>query len=906
MDLKKHFEKYRAYYAAPLIIIALFFVVLKACDAYPFSKIGISNYDLLAQICPFLEHFYDVFEGKSSLFYSTAIMGGADVFGTLAYCAVSPFTFIFLLFGKGNVYYATSFVLPLKLACAALSMVFFAKKVFKSLDDVVVLIVAIAYAYCGYTFVANTYINWLDFLIYTPFVALGFKRLVEEKKIRYFAVAYALMIYTCFSIACFALLLVYLILMAYGLIKTSGEERCEVVAKTCLALVLAVALALPIMLPALSAYLKSGRNTGLFENIFKPLPSGHLYSKFTYIVTDALFVYLAILYFIKKGFNDSESVFLFVAGIIILVPVVCDEACNLLNAGSYMSYSLRFGFLNAFYGAYLSLKLLNEVKLEEEVKGEKKSFAAAAVIAFSSLVALCIAVFFVKVANGENIYGVDGKDTNDFASVFAHSVGGLEYVAPASCAALLAFIAATLTYRYKLVNGRTAVIAVAVVVGVQTVFYNVFLVAGNLFDPVRYEQYNQIVRIIEEEKGDIGYYRIKDYDDALSNDAAFTTHTNCFSVFSSVIDSANFTPSLFFGYDGNEVNCMKSSGGNFFGDALLGYKYYFIHNDGKAHSSQSRSYVKKIDETQLEYFAAAENTLCFPVAFRTGSGELDFIGDGYADYTSLYRFLGGEGNAFSLFEISDSDIDYDDVAEVWTVSVHALQGGKATEGEWYLYSSFPSEYDAYYCINGYDAAERTPLSAGLTDLGYKKNSSSTVCIKADGKALNKSIIKQYCKAACMPLTKVKQLSNAANQKKAELNEKGNRFFVKTTAEAGEYLFMSYVAIDGFSAKVNGKTVELIDNGLGFILLPLEEGENEVELTYSSPYPLLGLVGGIVGGVVAVAVYLCNKKKKVFNFIKKPLFIAAYVLAVGVFGFFIAYPSSVFLVKLMKLVFLGAA
>jgi hypothetical protein len=48
-----------------------------------------------------------------------------------------------------------------------------------------------------------------------------------------------------------------------------------------------------------------------------------------------------------------------VAGVLTLLPTIVDESMNLLNMGSYMSYALRFGFLNALYflgGACLCLE----------------------------------------------------------------------------------------------------------------------------------------------------------------------------------------------------------------------------------------------------------------------------------------------------------------------------------------------------------------------------------------------------------------------------------------------------------------------------------------------------------------------------------------------------------------------
>ena len=93
---------------APLVVFALYFIQLILCGIYPFGQgnYTVATYDLSAQICPFIEHLFDVLDGESSLFYTYKLAGGMDVFGTFAYFFISPFSFIFLLFGDGNVYNA--------------------------------------------------------------------------------------------------------------------------------------------------------------------------------------------------------------------------------------------------------------------------------------------------------------------------------------------------------------------------------------------------------------------------------------------------------------------------------------------------------------------------------------------------------------------------------------------------------------------------------------------------------------------------------------------------------------------------------------------------------------------------------------------------------------------------------
>ena len=1069
-DVKKFFDNNWLYFAAPLLVCGLFMCVLYILKIYPFSHTSMSNYDLLAQICPFLEHFYDVFEGRSSLFYSTSVIGGADVFGTLAYCAVSPFTFLFLLFGKGNVYYAVSFVLPIKLSCVAVAAIYFFKTKFKKVPDHIVLTVAILYAYCGYMFVANTYINWVDFLIYMPFCILGFEKLVKTGKVLYFSIAYALMIYTCFSISCFAMFIIFLIFAAYVLIMGGeGVSRKELFAKLCVSLAIAVALALPIMLPAFKAYIESGRNTGLFENMGKDLDAKHLYAKTSYILSDALFVMLTVFYFFKFGVRNKKSVFFLVTLILIMMPVFVDEVCNLLNFGSYMSYALRFGFLNASFMMYLSGLVLDDLKY---LRSRNKIVNVIVTVVFFCLTALVV-VFMVTYNNSvtsENLY--------DFSSKYAHSLGGLEVIAPVFGAIAGLLVVAAVIYRFRLASIKVVIFMLVAVFAVQVAFYNIHLVKGNKFNPVRYDQYEELftsgkydgaiaaaenvfyggtVSVTRDEQSvdaktfthkmslpaslngsyvfntadnykyvkvtvagscaigvyaksassinacklnmyeslenvpdqasgeyvtksvaadsvteliytaeDAGdyyfiavgksyvdiydvivyadrartavtrevkftedatftgytqladcvsvnafttdletsdYYRIKDYDAAISNDAPFTTHTASYSVFSSVIDRKNLAATEFFGYGGNNINSIESKNGLFFGDALLGYRYYFLHNDQKTHSSESRSYNARLEDAQTSYFAVGVNTLVFPNAYYVKSGDLVFDGDYYHNMQKLYSFLGGEGQLFDEYEIKESAISYDEETGVYTVRVYTVD-----EGQWYMQHDFPEDYQLKFSLFAKEESDMKDLTAGeVINFNYHTKYAPSyfyAYIKNVGdKPLTVEDITTYCRGNCLPLSKIKAVRDLLYTRAAKYTiEGGDDFKVNVTADGDDcYLFMNYVAIEGFEVTVNGKKSEFIDNGLNFMLVKLDEGENNVEIKYHSPYIKLILLGILAAAaIVAVLLLLLTKWKAFYSKLVPVIAISGAVLSVAVFGFFFAYPTALFIVKLVKL------
>ena len=67
--LKRNF----ALFFAPLFVCVLYFIQIALYGVYPFGDYTVASYDLSAQICPFIEHLFDVIDGRSSLFYSYAI-----------------------------------------------------------------------------------------------------------------------------------------------------------------------------------------------------------------------------------------------------------------------------------------------------------------------------------------------------------------------------------------------------------------------------------------------------------------------------------------------------------------------------------------------------------------------------------------------------------------------------------------------------------------------------------------------------------------------------------------------------------------------------------------------------------------------------------------------------------------
>lgn len=906
-----------ACYAGTATFIAgLFFFALFLLSVYPFSQTYMSAYDLNAQIAPLLEHFFDVFSGKSSLFYTYSLAGGMDMFGSLVYCCISPFTFIYFFFGSGRVCYGTSFVLPLKLVCVSLAALYYLRKRFKNIPAFIQCMLAVCYTYCGYLFVCNTYINWVDILIYLPFLAAGFEKLIVSGKKFAFAVPLALMLYTSFSITAFSLFIIFPVMLAYVFFNFGVEcEKSVKITKVCdicFALVLAVAMALPLMLPSFAVFASSGRKGGIFENLLNDLSADPLYYKFSYILTDGFTLSLTLYYFAKHGISNKKAKFFGFAFVLSMLPVLCDECMLLLNFGSYMSYALRFGFVNGFYFFFVAATVLNEeFKRFYQTKGSKNGCESVVekgaepcrdslqktsffkrTVSKKSVYIRVISLVSVGVITGWYFLyrGLENETyINAFAGRFAHSLGGLE----ATClifAGILCVLAAGLPF----ISGgklcyKPLVAVCAVILCCQVCFYDYALVKGNSSD---YTDLAEIGGITDQitENGD-GYGRVKLGWDYVSADAPLTLHTNSFTVFSSMVDETNFAPTNFFGYGGNGKNVMRSYNGTLLGDCLLGYEYYITKvGTGLPCYTENPAY-KSINGTYKAY----KNEWVFPHAFKVKSNNLGELAHGNAaDYNELLCFLGAQT------PVCEHEAEK---VEKWESAngVFRVRFKYHESGDMFIACNAPEGVSLKYCTGSWKEDEAKNLSGGqIFRTGHGSGYTYSVYVRAEGETeLDKQTVQSWLSSFIVADESVKAVLENANNNVAKMQLAPNVISAEVVAEEGEYLFLNYIALKGHTAFVNGKKVELEKNGLNFMLVKLESGKNEVKIVYSSPYVGYALAGAVIGLFLIFAVLFIYRFKKVKLFVFGGIYYAAIALCLAILAFFFIMPLILMLFKAVK-------
>lgn len=549
----KIIDKVGVYVLFTLTVFVLFFYLLKEYGVYPFGSYTIANYDYLAQIAPIAENFFYFLEGKTSLFYVKNSLGGVDMFQGVCFMFLSPFTLLILCFGKGRTYHAMSFILPLKIACIGCSALFYMKKRFPKLHPVAAFLIAVLYSVCGYVGTANTYINWMDFLIYMPLLALSFKALIDKRKIKFHAIITTCMIYTCFSISCFSLLLIFPVYFAYIYIVVDKTKRKEKTTDLITSLLYAIIASLPVLIPVFITSSSSSRNVSLFgmlgDNVKNDIQ--HNYVKLTYIFADTLLLIFGFLAIIKTR-RTKLGKFLIVGELLILAPILIDGSCYLLNMGSYNHYAMRFGFLNGFASMYTcclyfentdfsksfdyiepeaatqegesvtpgdesdasdgetpkrqltfkeTLCSYKPVKILLANKKNKKFYVSLLAIALFAFVT-CYFTYCLKTIfdNANNLYTTIDTDRSDhdFTAHYAHSEGGYNVIAWIFLLALILAILALLLVKRKIVFPKIIAVILCVFTIGQATFMYATLIDGNLASLSNYEKFDDMMDVLKD------------------------------------------------------------------------------------------------------------------------------------------------------------------------------------------------------------------------------------------------------------------------------------------------------------------------------------------------------------------------------------------------------------------------
>lgn len=165
------------------IAIAMAIIIFMAMGYAPFGNKMLAGMDANIQYLDFFSYLKNILLGKDSINYSyTNLLGGSSI-TLVAYYLCSPLNLLVFFFKNTQLPIFFSVLFAIKIALSATTMCIFLQNRFKNkLNEIIVVVLSISYAFMQYNMTQSSNIIWLDGVYMLPLMLLGVYQVVNGGK----------------------------------------------------------------------------------------------------------------------------------------------------------------------------------------------------------------------------------------------------------------------------------------------------------------------------------------------------------------------------------------------------------------------------------------------------------------------------------------------------------------------------------------------------------------------------------------------------------------------------------------------------------------------------------------------------------------------------------------------------
>lgn len=845
------FKAKRAFIIAPVLTVTMLLILFIKGDYAPFGNSSLATMDAQIQYLDFFSYLTDVFDGENSIAYTFSKTLGGNSIAVFSYYLSSPFNLLLLFFEKENIVIAFNIIVVLKLAMAAFTeAVFLYYRFEQQLKDRYIVLLALSYALMQYDIAQSSNIMWLDGVYMLPLMLLGVYCVVQKNK------AFLLIISCCLSILfnwytaginCIFTIIYFV--LELSLFNCHTQHRIMIYGKTIIrygiSMLLGLCMSLVLFLPTIISLSTGGRGSidwSIFSNTF----SGNVLN----IVQNS----------IVGSLSSYGSVSLYCGSVVVLFCI--DFFVSSKKTGRY---KLKVGIALVFSILMIYWQPTNAVF---------SLFKSATSYWYRYSYVTIFFLIFVAALDACDIQNCGDFWINlpKIAIFYSLVLLTLEYLNPKwglkhtyyTCFFLvvLSFLLAIQgrINKERNVKKYAAVISLISVSVIELTFNAKILMSMyHVGDAAAYKEYStgQQEIISEIKNKDDASYRVsqtttynylENNRTANYNEALAYNYWSISGYTSDPDDSQReFLDKL--GYRINGENMCITNTSIIAADSLLGVKYVLspYEINGLVLQNDIGTYNNK---------SVYLNPYSLPIAFTTtfsGTTSIAYSNNPFIYQNDVYSALIGEN--IDLYEplqyesetISDGKITF-------TI--------KVPEGNYAIYGNIPwnSEMNAVVTINNEIKQDYSVwLSPSVFYIPSTENGVVTVSIECT--KLDIADIQFYG----LSLDSLEPAAQTLTERKADSIDidNGNASFTVNAESDNEYLFVAIPYNDGWTVIVNGEAVEPATFENCLMLIPLNEGKNNIEMTYQVP----GLkIGALISAVTfcGVIIYWVHTNKKQYK------------------------------------------
>ncbi len=908
----------RYYFLVFFLPAAITFAAYAVFGIYPFGEESVLVLDLNGQYVYYYELLRDAFWGDRSLIYSWSRNLSGELFGIYAYYLASPFMLIICLLPAELMCFSVLIMQLAKIGTAGVTFLFFLKKrgVKKPSSQV---LFPMLYALMAYMAVQLMDPMWLDGLVYLPLIMWGVHRLVDERRILPLAVPLGLMFIAHFYIG---YMIGFFTLLYFIYVCLSKEDRVlpenfiTVCLKFFVGTVIAIASAAVVLIPVYNS-LKLGKleftepdfsvktqfTFVQFLTKLYPLSYDTVYpSGLPMIYCGTLTLLLIPLFFLNSKINLKEKI---AKGCLLLTLIGCmwispvDMAWHGFQVPNWLPY--RYSFV------FSALLILMAARAYENLDGVTSKAVGGTFFGFMLLTVYLESQTYDHLKPFRKVL----KDGEEVAVV--------QGIVIAILSALVCYILLTII---KAKKSRAAAVLLCGAVAAE-LFGNTLdtMVKNDIgvnperegYTGLSYSEYEGYTDYMQELKravdkvneSDNGFFRMEAAFHRTVNDAIGVGYRGL-SHSSSTMNAPvlSMLKDLGYAYGGHYISY---DGATILTDALFDIKYLMDRTDDEHRTQKFRpeEYSLKIPSSQtLSEIQVYENPYALSLGMTSDEQIRNLVLDDYDPFSNqndLLNYICGDDFSVEYFKriypestatenMVTSGSDRDNVRHAFedrSVGECHIDYNFTMDSDSPLYMFLPTDYErkVNVWVSSSSNGEAGTLNSDFEYVGsffegddysimevgqFKAGDSVTVRV-----SLLTDDYESYWKDELFCTFDKAAFENTIEKLRARqwnITEFTDTYVEGTvTATQGKQLLFTTIPYEeGWTVKVDGKTVQPIKLLDSLIAVELPEGTHTVSMKFFPDYFKLGIIVSICGLLALVLVFMFEYKDgKIINRIISP-------------------------------------
>lgn len=835
----------------PVGVAAIMLIVFKACGMYPFGDGSVSWCDMNQQVVPLLMDLKDVLDGKSSLFLNLNNAGGMNFYGVFFFFLASPFSFLVKFVSKGDMFTFVNILVMLKLMTAAFTSAVYFRVCRKELDPGYAVVFSLIYAFCGYGMLFYQNLIWLDMMYLFPLLMLSLNILVQRQNNIPYIIAVTAMMIVNYYISYMTVVFIILFTAVY----VCRYARCENTPKVCVKFVsgsvIAALLSAVVWLPCFMQFLSSGRG----ESVTGTIANSDFITSYKTVVPllfCSAFIFMLVGYHTVCGRKRSRRTGTYlILFALLLVPFFIEPINLMWHTGNYMSFPARYGFITIFIGLVCCSEFL------EGHEGVLKRVSSTERFIGYVGTAFLIALYYYF-----STRFIDGNF--DALSHYTSSLWGndasFEGNAELFAVSLICFGAIYFIYRRGYINRRIFIAVLCAAVAVESAGnVKIYMTSAASRNTQKTQSVRQITDLADRIDDD-SFYRAVTDGKIMDYNMVGALGYPSLSHYTSLTDREYMFTQKRLGYTTVWME-VGSCGGTELTDALYSAGYRIVRGraDDSMYSNGAYSIVRIPYSMGLGMITEAELSEAEEIPSDLTRAEVQ-------EYV-FEKLFPNQGELISEYQFDASSTGIKKVNKRYIAGQGAkikykfdVKGRQSVYADCFdrLSNDLTEEYFNSFSItvNGISVTGDYPTTTdnGVIKLGEFENQQVEVVLSCK-KAVNCYSLGVFG----LDLDKLE--STVENTESAGFTAEGGKLKASCEVSGEKTCVVSVPYEEGFIVRVNGERTEYSKAISDFIFFKLQDGKNEIEISFVPKGFYPGLMISMAGAALFALYIIFGKKIK---------------------------------------------